>query len=182
MNKKNFIPLLMAPTLLCVAPDASGKGILDLFKKDKSHSEKITAIPGVSVFNPLARYINVEPVGLFAYSENEYYGKAYLVLRVTNFTEKESVFFGSGIRNKKMIAVDPVGNVLNVDASGGYRMDAPFNVTVNIVLDQEALQFEHVDRNIAIMPLVELGINIDASRQGNLKFKNVPVFWDQVPE
>ena len=182
MNKKKFIPLLLVPSLFCIASDAGAKGFFDLFKKNKPNAEKLTAVPGVAVMNPLARYINVEPVGLFAYSENEYYGKAYLVLRVTNFTEKESVFFGSGIRNKKMIAVDPVGNVLNVDASGGYRMDAPFNVTVNIVLDQKALQFEHVDRNIAIMPLVELGINIDASRQGNLKFKNVPVFWDQVPE
>ena len=181
MIKKNFIPLLLASTLFCFAPDASAKGFFDLFRKAKTPAENVSAVAGVSVMNPLARYINVEPVGLFAYSENEYYGKAYLVLRVTNFTEKESVFFGSGIKNKKMIAVDPLGNVLNVDASGGYRMDAPSNITVNIVLDQEALQFEHVDRNIAIMPMVELGINIDASRQGNLRFKNVPVFWDQVP-
>lgn len=181
MKKKRFVPFLLMLVLCCIAPDTSAKGIFDLFKKSKAPVGNINAVPGVKVMNPLARFINVEPVGLFAYSENEYFGKAYLVLRVTNFTEKESVFFGGGIKNKKMLAVDPVGNVLNVDGSGGYRMNAPSNITVNIVLDQEPLQFEHVDRNIAIMPMVKIGINIDAYRQGNLTFKNVPVFWDQVP-
>ena len=197
MNKKIFCSLLFVMASLCIASEVGAQNLGSLLKKaieklGTSSSKKgeapqvnnlmITRVPEISVINPLARFINVEPVGLFAYSENEYFGKAYLVLRVTNFTEKESVCFGSGIKNKKMVAVDPSGNVLNVDASGGYRLDCPTDITVNIVLDQKALQFENVARNIAFMPMVTLGINIDASRQGNLTFKNVPVFWDELPQ
>lgn len=197
MNKTRFISLLLVMATLCLAPEVGAQNFGNLLKKviemfGSSSSKKsetannnsllMTQVPGASVINPLVRFINVEPVGLFAYSENELFGKAYLVLRVTNFTEKESVYFGSGIQNKKMVAVDPSGNVLNVDASGGYRLDCPTDITVNITLDQEALQFEKVARNIAFMPMVTLGINIDASRQGNLTFKNVPVFWDEIPQ
>lgn len=197
MNKKIFCSLLFVVASLCIAPEVVAQNFGELLKQaieklgalsskksvapDNNNLMK-TQIPGVSVVNPLARFINVDPVGLFAYSENDYFGKAFLVLRVTNFTEKESVCFGSGIQNKKMIAVDPSGNVLNVDASGGYRLDCPTDITVNITLDQEALQFENVARNIAFMPMVTLGINIDAYRQGNLTFKNVPVFWDELPQ
>lgn len=197
MKRPRFIPFLFVMASLCFVPEIDAHDLGNLLKKaiemfGASSSKKSvtpqnnnlikTQVPGVSVINPLARFINVVPVGLFAYSENEFFGKAYLVLQVTNFTEKESVCFGSGIQNKKMIAVDPSGNVLNVDASGGYRMDAPTDVTVNIVLDQQALQFENVARNITFMPVVKLGINIDAYRQGNLTFKNVPVFWDELPK
>lgn len=197
MNKTRFISLLFVIASLFFAPEVGAQNFGNLLKKviekfGTSSSKKsgtinnnnlvMTQVPEVTVINPLARFINVEPEGLFAYSENEFFGKAYLVLRVTNFTEKESVCFGSGIQNKKMIAVDPSGNILNVDASGGYRLDCPTDITVNIVLDQESLQFDNVARNIAFMPMVTLGINIDAYRQGNLTFKNVPVFWDELPQ
>ncbi|MDE6017313.1 MAG: hypothetical protein K2G85_00695 [Muribaculaceae bacterium] len=208
MRKNNpFLLISVILILSSVFTEANAQGLGGLLKKAKSTVEKIDktvsknsnatesqapvsqdnnfiGIPGteISVMNPIARYIDVVPVGLFAYSENENFGKAYLVLRVTNFTEKESVFFGSSVQNKKMLAVDPLGNVLNVDAGGGYRMDCPSDITVNVVLDQPALHFENVARNIAVMPMVKIGVNIDASRQGNLTFKNVPVFWDQSPE
>lgn len=197
MNKKVFCSLLVIMASLCIASEVGAQNFGNLLKQaieklgalsskksvaPDNNNLIMTGIPGVTVINPLARFINVEPIGLFAYSENEFFGKAYLVLRVTNFTEKESVCFGSGIQNKKMVAVDPSGNILNVDASGGYRLDCPTNITVNIVLDQEALQFENVARNIAFMPKVTLGINIDAYRQGNLTFKSIPVFWDELPQ
>lgn len=134
-----------------------------------------------SVANPLAQFIEVEPIGLFAVSESETNNNAYLVLRVLNFTEQESVLFGSGVQNKKMLAVDPFGNVLNIDASGGYRLDVPSDIPVKVVLDEPALQFMNVRQGTNVMPLVKIGINIDAKRQGNLTFKNVPVYWDQVP-
>lgn len=208
MRKNNpFLLISVILILSSVFTEANAQGLGGLLKKAKATVEKIDktvsknsnatasqapvsqdnnfiGIPGteISVMNPIARYIDVVPVGLFGISENDNYGSAYLVLKVTNFTEKETVLFGSSIQNKKMLAVDPVGNVLNVDASGSESIDVPSDITVNVVLDQPPFQFQHVNRNIQIMPMVKIGVCIDAQRQGNLTFKNVPIFWDQTPD
>lgn len=176
MIKKIVIIMLSIMAAFVSVPDARGQGLKNLFKKG------VKGPMSVSVANPLARYINVVPIGLYAVSVSEYTNNAYLVLQVTNFTEKENVFFGSDIKNQKMIAVDPAGNVLNIDASGGYRYTCPTDVPVKIVLDNPNLQFMDVKYGTNVMPVVKIGINIDAKRQGNITFKNVPVYWYTLTE
>ena len=87
-------------------------------------------ISGATVINPISKYIEVEPVGLYGISQTETSGNVYLVLNVLNKTDKQNALFGSSVQNQKMLAVD--GKVYNVDASGGIRYDTPQDVPVHI--------------------------------------------------
>lgn len=125
--------------------------------------------------NPIAEFMTVEPVGLYEVGDDGQPGNLYLVLKVTNHTEKQSATFGSSIKNQKMLAVDAAGNVYGVDTSGAFRHDTPQDVPVKVELIEQGLQFMCVPQDLTTMSVVKIGINIDANRQGNLTFKNVPI-------
>lgn len=158
-------------------------------KKDAPAKEKDSEAPqkaksevtnsGIEVFNPISSSIVVEPIGLYGVSTSETRGNAYLVMKVTNKEPKESVLIGSSIENKKMIAVDAEGNVYNIDAGGAQRYDAVQDIPVKVIMREPAMMFQNVDKNITVMPVVKVGVLIDAYHKGNLTFKNVPVYWDE---
>lgn len=183
--------LLLAAPLLC-CPDASAQGGLGGFiRKAKNATEKIAGSEksavnvvagGQDAANPIGQFMMVEPIGLYGVSQTEHTGNLYLVLRVVNKTEKSSATFGSSIKNQKMIAVDNDGLVYNIDSSGAFRYDTPQDVPVKIELKDPGLQFVNVSKALGMMSVVKIGINIDANRQGNLTFNNVPIFWDVYPE
>lgn len=135
-----------------------------------------------SVLNPVAQFMDVTPIGLYGISESENSGNLYLVIRVTNKTEKPSALFGSSIKNQNMVAVDGSGKVFNINSSGAMRFDTPQDIPVKIELSSSDYQFVNVSKNTTVMPMVKVGINIDAQRQGVLTLKNLPVYWDNYPE
>ena len=137
---------------------------------------------GIIVSNPLGSFIEIEPLGLYGVSKSENYGDAYLVLKVKKLIPKESTSFGSEVKSQKMIAVDNSGKVYNVDASGQIPYDTPEGLMVQVVLDNPALMFKDIKKNVNMMQQVKLGVFSDKDNQGNVTFSNVPVFWDQTPE
>lgn len=181
--------LLVAVPLLC-GSGAYAQGLGGFIKKAKNTTEKIvgsdktnvTVSISDGVSNPIEQYMIVEPIGLYGISQTETTGDLYLVLRVINKTEKSSATFGSSIKNQKMLAVDNGGKVYNIDSSGAFRYDTPQDVPVKIELKDSGLQFVNVSKALGMMNTVKIGINIDASRQGNLTFNNVPIYWDVYPE
>lgn len=183
---------LAVAAALMTGMSAGAQSLGGLLKKAKNGVEKLAGnaqpqdsvanpavtATGASVANPIDRYMLVEPVGLFPTSQDENSGNLYMVLQVTNYTEKPSATFGSSIKNQKMLAVDSAGTVYNINSSGAFRYDTPQDVTVRIELSEPDLQFVNVSKANTVMPVVKLGINIDAARQDNLTFKNVPIYWD----
>lgn len=165
-----------------------------LLKKGKKTVEKIvgekpakktsTVITesGITVQNPIAEYISIEPMGLYGVSEGENYGKLYLIIKVEMKAPAQSALFGSSIQNQKMLAVDMSGKTYGIDSSGAMRYDTPEGVTVTLRLDNPGLMFENVARSVEKMQIVKFGVGIDATRQGNITLKNVPVFWDVTPD
>lgn len=137
---------------------------------------------GIEVFNPIAEWIDIEPIGLYGVSKTENYGDAYLVMKVTMKAPKETALFGSSIDNKKMIAADAQGKVYNIDSSGARRYDVPEGIPVIIKMAEEDMMFQDIKKNVDSMQVVKFGVNIDASKYGNLTLKNVPIFWDVEPE
>lgn len=191
MKIRNLVSslLLAAPLLYC--PYSNAQGLGGLIRKAKNTAEKIAGSEksGINVVtvgeagaNPIAQFMSVEPVGLYGVSQTENTGNLYLVLRVVNKTEKSSATFGSSIKNQKMVAVDRSGQVYNIDSSGAFRYDTPQDIPVKIELKEPGLQFVNVSKALGMMDVVKIGINIDANRQGNLTFNNVPIFWDVYPE
>lgn len=187
--------------MLAGSTGVSAQGLGGLLKKGKNVAEKILSVQGedkaesvatedtpvllesgISVFNPIAEFIEIAPVGLYGVSKSENFGDAYLVLKVKNKLSKESASFGSSIQNKKMIAVDNGDKTYNINASGSYRYDTPQDIVVVLKLDEPNLMFTDINRNINQMQVVKFGVIIDAAHQGNVTLKNVPIFWDQQPE
>lgn len=198
MKTKRIPFILMLITAIFVVGNVNAQGLGGSLKKAKKTAEKVeeTAksvsesedvqnivgkITGATVVNPISRYIEVEPVGLYGISQTETTGNVYLVLKVLNKTDKQNALFGSSVQNQKMLAVDGAGKVYNVDASGGIRYDTPQEVPVRVVIDDPQLQFTNVSNSLTEMPVVKIGILLDANRQGNLTFKNLPIFWDVDP-
>lgn len=142
----------------------------------------IVSSSGIAVSNPLGSVIEIEPVGLYGVSKSENYGDAYLVLKVKKLTPKETTSFGSEVKNQKMIAVDNSGKVYNVDAFGQIPYDTPEGLMVQVVLDNPALMFNDIKKNVDMMQQVKLGVFSDKDNQGMVTFTNVPIFWDQSPE
>ncbi|MDE6804892.1 MAG: hypothetical protein K2J29_09695 [Muribaculaceae bacterium] len=205
--KRLFLATAVMISALLTAPTADAQGLGGLLKKGKNALEKtaktvdkvigttsstqneeesanVSAINvnGIEVVNPISSYMEVEPVGLYGVSRTETKGDTYLILKVKNKTRKENALFGSSIENKKMIATDNNGNVYNIDSSGAMRYDTPEDIMVKVVMNDPAMMFMDVNKNLTVMPVVKLGINIDAQHQGNLTFKNVPIYWDVEPE
>lgn len=184
MRAKNisFIALLLMA--LFAGGSANAQGVGNLLRKTKKIFEKVVGAPNIStmVINPISQYIEVVPIGLFGTSYTETSGNVYLALRVLNKTEKQNALFGSSVQNQKMLAVDGAGNVYNIDGSGGIRYDTPQDVPVKVVIDNPQLQFMNVSNSLNIMPVVKIGISLDAYHQGNLTFKNLPIFWDVSPD
>lgn len=137
---------------------------------------------GIAVSNPANAFVEIEPVGLFGVSKSENYGDAYLVLKVKNKTTKDVTRFGSSVQNQKMIAVDNNGKVYNIDASGTIGYDTPEGLVIRIVLDEPALMFTDINKNVNMMQQVKFGVFSDAYHQGNVTLSNVPIYWDIVPE
>lgn len=137
---------------------------------------------GIEIINPVAEWIDVEPIGLYGVSKSENYGDAYLVMKVTMKAPKESALFGSSIDNKKMIAADARGQVYNIDSSGAMRYDTPEGIPVVIKMSDPSMMFMDIRKDVDQMQVVKFGINIDAYKWGNLTLKNVPIFWDVEPE
>lgn len=208
---KNSIMFVLIAFLAAVAPvSASAQGLGGLLKKaekavnkgkevlDKvSGTEKNGTIQtgtpeanakaavlsnGIEIINPVAEWIDVEPIGLYGVSKSENYGDAYLVMKVTMKAPKESALFGSSIENKKMIAADAQGKVYNIDSSGAMRYDAPEGIPVIIKMNDPSMMFMDIKKDVDKMQVVKIGVNIDAYKQGNLTLKNVPVIWDEEPE
>ncbi|MBD5369823.1 MAG: hypothetical protein HDR80_01580 [Bacteroides sp.] len=205
--KKITMFVLMALVAVMVPAGAGAQGLGGLLKKGKEAVEKgrkvleettssetagdegnavstttAVQINGMEVVNPIKTYMDVEPVGLYGVPRTETKGDAYLVLKVRNKERVETALFGSSIENKKMIAADDNGNVYNIDSSGAMRYDTPSDMMVKIVMDEPAMMFMDVPVGMTVMPVVKIGISLDASHKGNLTFRNVPVFWDETPE
>lgn len=150
---------------------------------DKPAKKTDNANPlGGGASNPIAQFVTIEPIGLYGVSVSEKTGNLYLVLKVTNMTEKSSMLLGSSIQNQKMLAVDHSGKVYNIDSSGAFRYDTPQDIEVKVALSEPGLQFVNVSKDLDVMKMVKVGVNVDASRQGNLTFTNVPIYWDEYPE
>lgn len=137
---------------------------------------------GIIISNPVSSFIEIEPVGLYGVSTSENFGDAYLVLKVKNLRPKEETRFGSSVQNQKMTAVDGKGKVYNIDSSGHYGYDTPEGIMVGVVLDEPGLMFTEIRKDVDMMQQVKFGVFQDAQHQGNVTLKNVPIFWDQVPE
>ncbi|MBD5357878.1 MAG: hypothetical protein HDR88_12870 [Bacteroides sp.] len=199
MRVKNISFIVVLVMALCAVGSANAQGLGGLLKKAKNAADKVTEtaksvsesediqnvvgkITGATVINPISKYIEVEPVGLYGISQTETSGNVYLVLNVLNKTDKQNALFGSSVQNQKMLAVDGKGKVYNVDASGGIRYDTPQDVPVKVVIDDPQLQFMNVSNTLDVMPVVKIGIALDANHQGNLTFKNLPILWDVDPE
>lgn len=172
---------------------ANAQGVVDILREVKKNVEQaarnlnngsanVRIMAGNTVVNPISQYIEVKPLGLFGISHTERSGNVYLVLSVLNKTEKQNALFGSSVQNQKMLAVDNAGNVYNIDGGGGIRYDTPQDIPVKVVIDHPQLQFMNVSKSLNIMPVVKIGISLDAYRQGNLTFKNLPIFWDISPD
>ena len=164
----------------------NGKKVVDTLKGQTSNDETQAAagiiVNGIEVMNPISTSIEVEPVGLYGVSRTDTKGDAYLVMKVKNKTRKESALFGSSINNQKMMATDDNGNVYNIDSSGAMRYDTPEDMVVKIVMSEPAMMFMDVKKSLSVMPVVKVGVNLDATTKGNLTFKNVPIYWDVDPE
>lgn len=164
----------------------NGKKVVDALKGQTSNDETQAAagiiVNGIEVMNPISTSIEVEPVGLYGVSRTDTKGDAYLVMKVKNKTRKESALFGSSINNQKMMAADDNGNVYNIDSSGAMRYDTPEDMVVKIVMSEPAMMFMDVKKSLSVMPVVKVGVNLDATTKGNLTFKNVPIYWDVDPE
>lgn len=164
----------------------NGKKVVDALKGQTSNDETQAAagiiVNGIEVMNPISTSIEVEPVGLYGVSRTDTKGDAYLVMKVKNKTRKESALFGSSINNQKMMAADDNGNVYNIDSSGAMRYDTPEDMVVKIVMSEPAMMFMDVKKSLSVMPVVKVGLNLDATTKGNLTFKNVPIYWDVDPE
>lgn len=192
MKTRKVVMMLAVAAALMTGMSAGAQSLGGLLKKARNGVEKlagnaqpqdsvanvVVAATGASVANPIDRYMLVETVGLFPASQDENCGNLYMVLQVTNHTEKPSATFGSSIKNQKMLAVDGAGTVYNINSSGAFRYDTPQDVTVRIELSEPDLQFVNVSKTLTVMPVVKLGINIDAARQDNLTFRDVPIYWD----
>lgn len=137
---------------------------------------------GIEMINPVAEYIDITPVGLYGVGTSENYGNAYLVLKVMMKEPTNKASFGGSVNNEKMIAVDANGKVYNTDSNGTYSFDTPEGIPVSVVIDQPALMFTGIKKNIEVMPMVKFGVLMDAYHKGVVTLKNVPIFWDEVPE
>lgn len=200
--KSNKLLSVMVALLVAIIPSVSeAQGLGGLLSKGKKALEKVAAkddkadkaatdtksvsatlANGIEIINPIAEFIEVEPIGLYGVSKSENFGDAYLVLKVLMKIPKESACFGSSIKNQKMLAVDANGKVYNIDTGGCMRYDVPEGIPVVIKIDEPAMMLQDIRKDITMMPMVKFGINIDAYHQDNLTLKNVPIFWDETPE
>lgn len=193
MKKPIRIMMLVAAIAIAGVP-TQAQSLGGLLKKGKKAVEKIAGETpkkqtasiitesGITVQNPLAEYISIEPVGLYGVANSENFGNLYLVLKVKMNAPVQSAQFGSSIQNQKMIAVDTAGKTYGIDSSGAMRYDTPEGIMVTLRLDNSSLMFENVPRSVGKMQIVKFGVGIDATRQGNITLKNVPVFWDATPD
>lgn len=163
-NKKKVAPSV---TVAVPTPAASPSGLLN---------------GGVEVINPLAPYIQVAPVGLYGITKSENYGDVYLVMKVYMSGPFQNADFGSTSYDEKMLAVDADGNVYGIYSSGSKRFDIPEGIPVKVVMDDVNYRLQDVRRNVNVMPVVKVGVFIDAKHRGQLTFRNLPVYWDQAPE
>lgn len=143
---------------------------------------KTVSSNGIVVSNPVIDFIEIEPVGLYGVSKSENFGDAYLVLKVKKLIPKDVTGFGSSVQNQKMVAVDTNGKVYNVDSSGHYQYDTPEGLMVRVVINEPALMFTDIKKDVKMMQQVKFGVFSDAQHQGNVTLNNVPIFWDEVPE
>ena len=201
--KKILFCIALALGCSALATPAQAQGLGGLLKKAKNVAEKGTKVAdallgddskkgagkatyvttnGISVFNPIVKSVFVEPVGLYGIPTSETKGNLYLVLRVTNKEDAQSLLIGSSIENKKMLASDNKGKIYNIDSSGAQRYDAPQDMTVQIVMEEPAMMFTNVSTDLEVMPMVSVGVSIDANHKGNLTFTNVPIYWNEEPE
>lgn len=205
-----FLKVFLCLTLLASGASAvNAQGLGGLFKKGKEAVKKggeavgkvlgteespapeataeapanqfVTA-SGITISNPVNSFIEIEPIGLFGVSTSENFGNAYLVLKVKNLIPKDVTNFGSSVQNQKMIAVDTNGKVYNIDASGTQGYDTPEGLIVKVVMDQPAMMFTDIRKDVNMMQQVKFGVISDARHQGNVILNNVPIFWDQTPE
>lgn len=197
-----FLKVILSLMLLASATTAvEAQGLGGLLKKGKEAVGKILGAEepdtktatettastlvtssGIGISNPVSSFVEIEPIGLYGVSTSENFGDAYLVLKVKNKTTKDRTSFGSSVQNQKMIAVDNKGKVYNIDASGTIGYDTPEGLMIQIVLDEPALRFTDIKKDVNMMQQVKFGVIQDAYHQGNVTLSNVPIFWDQLPE
>ena len=197
-----FLKVILSLMLLASATTAvEAQGLGGLLKKGKEAVGKIlgseepdtktatettastlVTSSGIGISNPVNSFVEIEPVGLYGVSTSENFGDAYLVLKVKNMTTKDRTSFGSSVQNQKMIAVDNKGKVYNIDASGTIGYDTPEGLMIQVVLDEPALRFTDIKKDVNMMQQVKFGVIQDAYHQGNVTLSNVPIFWDQLPE
>lgn len=135
---------------------------------------------GIEIMNPMADWIEVEPVGLYGVSKSENYGDAYLVLKVLMKEPKQFICIG-GVNNQKMIAADYNGKVYPV-TNGCMNYDTPEGIPVIVKMQDPQVMIQDIKKNIDKMQVLKFGIFIDANHKGNLTLKNVPIYWDVEPE
>ena len=205
--KKLIMLMICAVEVAFGTADADAQGLGGLLKKGKEALEKISSATstanssdsdskekslsnvatlafdnGMEIANPMAPYMDVTPIGLYGLSTSENYGNVYLVLRVLMKEPVNKASFGGSVNNQKMIAVDAAGKVYNTDSNGTFEFDTPEGIPVNVIINQPALMFTGVKKEMTVMPMVKFGILIDAARHDNVTLKNVPIFWDENPE
>ncbi len=199
MKRRTIIIMLLAIIAAAIPSGIQAQGLGGLLKKGKQALEKVTkeekksdnakevvnAVTlsnGIEVSNPIAEFVEVEPVGLYGVPKSMNFGDAYLVLKVLTKVPVESACIGSSVKNQKMIAADASGKIYNIDSSGCMRYDIMEGIPVEIRMEEPEMMFLDVPKSLNVMPIVKIGINLDAYHQGNLTLKNVPIFWEETEE
>lgn len=206
MKRKLIALMIMAGAFAFTPFSADAQGLGGLLKKGKQALEKVTKSKetpaetattqtvqsnaratnsitldnGIEMTNPLAEYIEITPVGLYATSTSENFGDAILVLKVLQKEPQNTANFG-GNSEQPMLAVDANGKMYETKA-GIYSFNTPEGIPVRIILDKSEQIFKGVKKDIKVMPMVKCGIWLESRHRGQLTLKNVPIFWDQSPE
>lgn len=180
----------MAVALAAAIPQAvAAQGLGSLLKKAKKTVETVTGTisadcgavaieSGGTIQNPIAKDVEIVPVGLYGIGTSENYGNVYFVLKVKMNLNRQTIGFGC-VNGGKAVAIDCDGNVYNIDASGHFNHDVAEGSFVTLRLDNPGLVFLDVKKNVKMMQQVKLGVFIDQEHQGVITFKDIPVRWDE---
>ena len=147
-------------------------------KADVATGQATKMADGSLLYNPAAKWIDIEMVGAYGVTTSNNYGYIEVVLKVNMKLNKSSVSFGGDNSGFKTMATDSDGNVYKMKTNIYHSFDVVEGEFIKVTLNDGA-EFVDVRKSTTMLQTLKIYCHADYDgHSAGITFKNVPVQWD----